>query len=164
LTFVERGLIVGLAETFCLEIFMMRFLIIVFGIAVLGASCLSACAANTSQGQSVTSPASHDSNGAAPAVKRVVVWDGEQASTGAGWTNPTTATIKPQTVEAHSGNTALEFRFKGDKGWLGAGWNWLAFKTGIVGTQNDEGLQPEDNVRTSDGFYSRGRNGWQFFH
>ena len=71
-------------------------------------------------------------------MKRIVVWDGEQASTGAGWTNPTTATIKPQTVEAHSGNTALEFRFKGNKGWLGAGWNWLAFKTGIFGTDASE--------------------------
>jgi sugar phosphate isomerase/epimerase len=71
---------------------------------------------------------------ATPAVKRVVVWDGEQASKGDGWTTPATATIKPQSVEAHSGNTALEFKFKGSKEWLGAGWNWLAFKTGNVGT------------------------------
>ena len=72
---------------------------------------------------------------AAPAVKRVVVWDGEQASKGGGWTNPTTCTIRPQTSEAHSGNTALEFKFKGSKQWLGAGWNWCAFKTGTdVGT------------------------------
>jgi hypothetical protein len=67
-----------------------------------------------------------------------VVWDGEQASKGAGWTNPTTATIKPQTVEAHSGNTALEFKFKGSKEWLGAGWNWLAFQKGTVGTDTSE--------------------------
>jgi len=101
---------------------MMRFLTIGFGIAVLGAGCRSTCTANMSRGE------------AAPAVKRVVVWDGEQANKGAGWTNPTTATIKPQTVEAHSGNTALEFKFKGSKEWLGAGWNWFAFKTGILGT------------------------------
>ena len=105
---------------------MMRFLIIGFAIAVLGAGCRSTCPANMSRGE------------AAPAVKQVVVWDGEQANKGAGWTNPTTAMIKPQTVEAHSGNTALEFKFKGDKGWLGAGWNWLAFKTGILGTDSSE--------------------------
>jgi len=117
---------------------MMRFLIIGFGIAILGAGCRSTCAADISQGQSVTSSVFRDSNEAALAVKRVVAWDGEQANTGGGWTNPTTATIKPQTVEAHSGNTALEFKFKGDKGWLGAGWNWLAFKTGVFGTDASE--------------------------
>jgi hypothetical protein len=106
-----------------MTIFMMRYLIIGFGIAILDAGCQSTCAADISQGQ------------AAPAVKRVVVWDGEQASTGAGWTNPTTATIKPQTVEAHSGNTAIEFKFQGSgEEWLGAGWNWCAFQTGPYGT------------------------------
>jgi rhamnogalacturonyl hydrolase YesR len=68
-------------------------------------------------------------------VKRMVVWDGEQANIGAGWVNLTTSTIKPQTVEAHSGKTALEFKFKGSNEWLGAGWNWFNFKTGAnVGT------------------------------
>ena len=104
---------------------MLRFLIIVFGIAMLSVCC-STNAADTSQGQSSST------------VKRIVVWDGEQASKGAGWTNPTTATIKPQTVEAHSGNTALEFKFRGGKEWLGAGWNWMAFKTGNVGTDASE--------------------------
>jgi len=114
---------------------MLRYLVIGFGIAILGASCQSTCAADISQGQSATSPAPRDSNEAAPAVKRVVVWDGEQASTGAGWTNPTTATIKPQAIEVRSGNTALEFKFKGSgEEWLGAGWNWCAFQTGPYGT------------------------------
>jgi hypothetical protein len=112
----------------------MRFLIIGFGIAVLGTGSQSTCAAEISQGQSVTSPAPRDSNEASSAVKRIVAWDGEQASKGAGWTNPTTATIKPQTVDAHSGYASLEFKFKGGKEWLGAGWNWLSFKTGIIGT------------------------------
>jgi hypothetical protein len=47
------------------------------------------------------------------AEKRIVVWDGEQVNIGAGWVNPTTSTIKPQSKESHSGNTALEFKFKG---------------------------------------------------
>lgn len=67
-------------------------------------------------------------------AKRVVVWDGEQAVKGTGWTNPKTCSIGPQTVEAHSGNTAVEFKFKGDGDWLGAGWNWCAFQTGPYGT------------------------------
>ena len=67
------------------------------------------------------------------AEKRIVVWDGEQANIGAGWVNPTTSTIKPQSAESHSGNTALEFKFKGSNQWLGAGWNWCAFKTGPHG-------------------------------
>ena len=68
-------------------------------------------------------------------VKRVVAWNGEQANVGAGWVNPTTSTIKPQTVEAHSGITALEFKLKGTNQWMGMGWNWFKFKTGTnVGT------------------------------
>ncbi len=104
----------------------MKFLIIGFATATLVAGCRSTCQANISHSE-VT-----------PAVKRVVVWDGEQAKTGGGWTNPATMSIKPQTAEAHSGNTSLEFNFKGNKEWLGAGWNWMAFKTGILGTDASE--------------------------
>jgi hypothetical protein len=70
------------------------------------------------------------------AVKQIVIWDGEQASKGAGWVNPKTCTFGPQTVEAHSGNTALEFKFKGggEGEWPGAGWNWCSFQTGPYGT------------------------------
>ena len=74
---------------------------------------------------------------AAPAapVKRLVVWDGEQATKGAGWANPKGSTVGPQTVEAHSGNTAVEFKFKGSgEEWPGTGWNWCAFQTGPYGT------------------------------
>jgi len=67
-------------------------------------------------------------------TNRVVVWDGEQAVKGTGWVNHDTCSMGPQTVEAHSGNTALEFKFKGAGDWLGAGWNWCAFQTGPYGT------------------------------
>jgi hypothetical protein len=69
-------------------------------------------------------------------VKRVVVWDGEQVTKGAGWSNPKGSTIGPQTAEVHSGHSALEFKFKGGSGedWPGAGWNWCAFQTGPYGT------------------------------
>ncbi len=73
--------------------------------------------------------------GDASPVNRVVVWNGEDANVGAGWVNPTRSTFAPQTAEAHSGNTALEFRFTGDNEWIGGGWSWYAFKTGEdVGT------------------------------
>lgn len=74
--------------------------------------------------------------GAVPAAaNRMVVWDGEQANVGAGWVNPKTSTILPQSIEAHSGKTALEFKFKGANQWMGMGWNWFKFKTGTnVGT------------------------------
>jgi hypothetical protein len=90
------------------------------------------------RGGSGTSPpvatASSPSQPLAP-VKRVVVWDGEQASKGAGWANPKTNSIRPQTVEAHSGDTALEFKFSGTGDeWPGAGWNWCSFQTGPYGT------------------------------
>lgn len=72
---------------------------------------------------------------ASAAARRVVVWDGEQARKGSGWVNPKSCTIGPQTAEAHSGRTAVEFTFKGSGGeWLGAGWNWCAFQTGPFGT------------------------------
>jgi hypothetical protein len=72
---------------------------------------------------------------AAPAVERVVVWDGEQATKGAGWANPKGSTVGPQTVEAHSGNTSVEYKFKSSgEEWPGAGWNWCAFQTGAYGT------------------------------
>ena len=71
------------------------------------------------------------------AAKRVVVWDGEKASKGAGWANANS--IEPQKVEAHSGDTALEFKFKGNGDeWLGMGWNWCAFETGPFGTDITE--------------------------
>ena len=55
------------------------------------------------------------SNAASPtSVKRVVVWDGEEINKGAGWVNAQSGYIKSQTTEAHSGKTALEFKFKGD--------------------------------------------------
>ncbi|MEI8112560.1 MAG: carbohydrate binding domain-containing protein [Bacteroidia bacterium] len=69
--------------------------------------------------------------------KRMVVWNGETASKAAGWTNPAaTCTISAQTIEAHSGKTAVEFRFKGDgkNGWLGCGWDWASFQVGEYGT------------------------------
>jgi len=70
-------------------------------------------------------------------ANQVIVWDGEQAAKGSGWSNPSnTCTIKSQTVEAHSYPTAVEFKFKGDgkSGWLGCGWDWVAFKVGEYGT------------------------------
>ncbi len=68
-------------------------------------------------------------------MKRVVVWDGEEANSGAGWVNPTNSTIRPQSIEAHGGKTALEFKFHSTNQWIGAGWNWFKFKTGTnVGT------------------------------
>ena len=68
--------------------------------------------------------------------KSMIVWNGETVTRGSGWTNPSSCTIAPQTVEAHSGTTALEFRFKGDgaTGWIGAGWDWAAMQVGPYGT------------------------------
>jgi hypothetical protein len=66
---------------------------------------------------------------AAGEVVQIVAWDGEREAKGAGWTNVTGGgfvTVQPQTEVAHSGNTALEMRAKGQK-WLGAGWNWVGF-------------------------------------
>ena len=65
-------------------------------------------------------------------INCLVVWDGEQAAKGSGWTHATGAgevTLRPQTAVAHSGHTALEMRCKGAQ-WLGAGWNWVAFTKG----------------------------------
>lgn len=65
---------------------------------------------------------------------RVVVWNGESERTGAGWVNPTSSSIKPQSAVVHGGKVALEFKFKDDAHWIGAGWDWVAFKTGAFGT------------------------------
>ncbi len=76
-----------------------------------------------------------ESAGASAPTKRVVVWDGELATKGAGWSNPKGSTVGPQTVEAHSGKTAVEFKFKSSgEEWPGTGWNWCAFQTGPYGT------------------------------
>jgi rhodanese-related sulfurtransferase len=59
----------------------------------------------------------------------IVVWDG----TGAGWTNPSTSTIQPESTNVHGSKTALQFTFNDNGRWLGAGWNWLGFKKGAYG-------------------------------
>jgi len=69
--------------------------------------------------------------------KRVIIWDGETAGKGAGWVNPaTTCTVRIQSEEFHSPNTAVEFHFKSDgkNGWPGCGWDWAAFQVGKYGT------------------------------
>jgi hypothetical protein len=62
------------------------------------------------------------------------VWDG----TGAGWTNPATSTIQPESTDVHGGKTALQFSFNDNGRWLGAGWNWLGFKKGAYGADISE--------------------------
>jgi hypothetical protein len=70
-------------------------------------------------------------------VRRIIAWDGETAAKGSGWTNPeTTCKVGPQSVETHSGKTALEFqfKFKDTTGiWCGAGWDWAAMQVGPYG-------------------------------
>jgi hypothetical protein len=67
-------------------------------------------------------------------AKRMVVWDGVAEATGAGWVNPTTSSINPQSAVQQGGKPAIEFKFKDDAHWIGAGWNWVSFKTGAFGT------------------------------
>jgi len=63
------------------------------------------------------------------------VWDGEQYTTGSSWINPTSSTFAPESTDAHSGTTALEFKFQGSNVWLGGGWDWEGFNSGgNVGT------------------------------
>lgn len=84
-----------------------------------------------------TEAPAHATPATAPAPglgQRVVAWDGEQAKVGASWAHESSS-LKPQTAESHSGDSALEFRVKSRAGiWVGAGWNWCAFKTGPYGT------------------------------
>ena len=71
-------------------------------------------------------------------TKRIVVWDGETALKASGWTNPAIGcSLGPQSMEAHSGKTALEFKFdyKSPEGtWCGAGWNLADMQVGPYGT------------------------------
>ena len=74
-------------------------------------------------------------------AKQVIVWNGEQASIGAGWvTSNGVCKLITQTREIHSGQTALQFTFSSNKvtseaDWVGAGWNWLNWKVGPYGTE-----------------------------
>ncbi len=88
-----------------------KFLIPIFAVLAMAANCVAAGDATTNC---------------------LVVWDGEQAAIGAGWTHATKqgeVSLRRQTTVAHSGNTALELRCKGTE-WLGAGWDWVAFTKG----------------------------------
>jgi hypothetical protein len=70
-------------------------------------------------------------------AQSIVVWNGETVSTGSGWSNPSnTCNVKSQEIESHSAKSSVEFRFKGDgkTGWLGCGWDWVAFQVGEFGT------------------------------
>ena len=71
--------------------------------------------------------------------RRVVVWDGEKANVGSGWANPKSSSILRATGDSHSGNTAMELKFKTSHIWVGAGWDWFAWKTGTdIGTDTRE--------------------------
>lgn len=71
----------------------------------------------------------------APKGRHIVVWDGEKANIGSGWANPKTSSVLRATGDAQSGNTAIELKFKTSNIWVGAGWDWFAWKTGTnVGT------------------------------
>jgi hypothetical protein len=63
-------------------------------------------------------------------VKRVVVWDGEAHDKGSSWVNPTTSTFVRTTEDAHSGKTALEFKFHDKNVWFGSGFDWFDWKAG----------------------------------
>ncbi len=66
---------------------------------------------------------------------RVVVWDGETAKNFGAWANPPTSSYAPKTGEAHSGDTALEFKFNDENVWIGCGFHWFDWKKGTnVGT------------------------------
>jgi hypothetical protein len=63
-------------------------------------------------------------------LKRTVVWDGETHDKGSSWVNPTTSTFLRSQESAHSGTTALEFKFHDKNVWLGCGFDWFDWKTG----------------------------------
>ncbi len=65
---------------------------------------------------------------------RVITWSGDGAHAGAGWTNPTTSKIGPESVDVRDNQEALRFEFNDKSQWIGAGWNWLGFKKGSFGT------------------------------
>jgi hypothetical protein len=72
--------------------------------------------------------------------KQKIVWDGENETVGVGWvTSNGVCTVKSQSVESHSGKSAVQFKFKAAKvesesEWIGAGWNWVNWKVGPYGT------------------------------
>jgi len=85
---------------------------------------------------------------------RAVVWDGEKANVGSGWANPKSSSILRATGDAHSGNTAMELKFKTFDTWVGAGWDWFAWKTG-----NDVGTDTRAMKNLSFWIKSKGKTG-----
>lgn len=76
-----------------------------------------------------------DAKGAptAPKVSKglsIVAWDGEKAKVGSGWANLKSSSILRATGDAHSGNTAMELKFKTSHIGVGAGWDGFHWKTG----------------------------------
>lgn len=72
-------------------------------------------------------------------VQRLVVWNGEKEGSrdmarGGGWVHPKddVFSVKVQGQEAHGGKQAVQFHGEGD-GWMGFGWNWLAWTPGDGG-------------------------------
>jgi len=59
------------------------------------------------------------------AQDKLVVWNGEDAAKGHGWSAPKNDdnSFKAQKETARSGDTALELKLKGDA-WFGGGFNW----------------------------------------
>jgi hypothetical protein len=68
--------------------------------------------------------------------QRQVVWNGERANNGAGWSTPNTEDIylKLQNKVAHSGRNALVFHVNAPKQWAECGWEWLGWIPATRGT------------------------------
>jgi hypothetical protein len=73
-------------------------------------------------------------------VEQLTVWDGETVTQGNGWvTSNGVCSIKIQNIVVHSGKSAVQFTFKSthvalEKDWIGAGWNWVNWQIGPIGT------------------------------
>ncbi len=60
-------------------------------------------------------------------ARTVMLWDGEGAATGNGWTVPAGARIAPQDAVAYHGAHALQFHVSGSN-YGNCGWNWRAWQ------------------------------------
>lgn len=72
--------------------------------------------------------------------KRVMLWDGKTTQLASTWVNPSSSVFTPSPNPLDSGERPLELRFNDSHVWIGFGYDWFNWKTGLKEGTDTRGM------------------------